>query len=47
MPEAPPEIRFNYMSHPDDWTEFRRCIRLSREIIGQQPMDPYLSLIHI
>ena len=29
------------MSHPDDWTEFRRCIRLSREIIGQQPMDPY------
>ncbi|MEC8806009.1 MAG: choline dehydrogenase [Pseudomonadota bacterium] len=38
---SPPEIRFNYMSHPDDWTEFRRCIRLSREIIGQQPMDPY------
>ena len=36
-----PEIRFNYMSHPDDWAEFRRCIRLSREIIAQQPMDPY------
>ena len=28
------------MSHPDDWAEFRRCIRLSREIIAQQPMDP-------
>ena len=38
---SPPEIRFNYMSHPDDWAEFRRCIRLSREIIAQQPMDPY------
>ena len=38
---SPPEIRFNYMSHPDDWVEFRRCIRLSREIIAQQPMDPY------
>ena len=36
-----PEIRFNYMSHPDDWAEFRRCIRLSREIIAQAPMDPY------
>ena len=29
------------MSHPDDWVEFRRCIRLSREIIAQPPMDPY------
>ncbi|HCV88203.1 MAG TPA: choline dehydrogenase [Alphaproteobacteria bacterium] len=36
-----PEIRFNYMSHPDDWEEFRRCIRLSRDIIQQPPMDPY------
>ena len=40
-PDAAPEIRFNYMSHPDDWAAFRRCIRLSREIIGQAPMDPY------
>jgi choline dehydrogenase len=40
-PEAAPEIRFNYMSHPDDWADFRRCIRLSREIIRQAPMDPY------
>ena len=39
--ENPPEIRFNYMSHPDDWAEFRRCIRLSREIIAQPPMDSY------
>jgi choline dehydrogenase len=40
-PASAPEIRFNYMSHPDDWAEFRRCIRLSREIIRQAPMDPY------
>lgn len=38
---TPPEIRFNYMSHPYDWVEFRRCIQLSREIIRQTPMDPY------
>lgn len=36
-----PEIRFNYMSHEDDWADFRRCIRLSREIIGQSAMVPY------
>jgi choline dehydrogenase len=40
-PGTAPEIRFNYMSHPDDWAEFRRCIRLSREIIRQPPMDTY------
>ena len=34
-----PEIRFNYMSHPDDWTEFRHCIRLTREIFGQEAFD--------
>ncbi|MEJ6479143.1 MAG: choline dehydrogenase, partial [Octadecabacter sp.] len=31
-PLAPPEIRFNYMSDPQDWEEFRNCIRLTREI---------------
>jgi len=39
--EDAPEIRFNYMSHPDDWEEFRRCIRLSREILRQKAMDPF------
>jgi len=38
---SPPQIKFNYMSHPDDWDEFRRCIRLSRDILKQAPMDPY------
>jgi choline dehydrogenase len=40
-PSAKPEIRFNYMSHPDDWTEMRACVRLTREIFAQAPFDPY------
>lgn len=40
-PGTAPEIRFNYMSHEDDWREFRRCLRLSREIISRPPLDPY------
>ncbi len=42
-PEAPPVIRFNYMSHPDDWVEFRRAVRLTREIFGQAPMAPHVK----
>ncbi|TMV92679.1 choline dehydrogenase [Thioclava sp. BHET1] len=37
-PSGAPEIRFNYMSHPDDWAEFRKCIRLTREIFEQPAM---------
>lgn len=40
-PRAMPVIRFNYMSHPDDWRDFRHCIRLTREIFGQAAFDPY------
>ena len=40
-PEAPPRIRFNYMSHPQDWADFRHCIRITREIFAQAPFDPY------
>jgi choline dehydrogenase len=40
-PMAKPVIRFNYMSHPDDWTEFRHCIRLTREIFAQAAFDPF------
>ena len=35
-PHDKPKIQFNYMSHPDDWTEMRACVRLTREIF-QQP----------
>ncbi len=34
-PNAAPRIRFNYMSAEADWRDFRRCIRLTREIMGQ------------
>ena len=36
-----PEIKFNYMSHDDDWIEFRRCIRLGREILSMPAMDAF------
>ncbi|MEL6785648.1 MAG: choline dehydrogenase, partial [Pseudomonadota bacterium] len=40
-PKAPPEIRFNYMSTPNDFAEFRHCIRLTREIFAQEAFDPF------
>jgi len=40
-PRQPPEILFNYMSHEDDWADFRTCIRLTREIFRQPAMATY------
>jgi choline dehydrogenase len=40
-PREAPVIRFNYMSHPDDWIEMRACVRLTREIFAQRAFDPY------
>ncbi len=40
-PKEKPSILFNYMSHEDDWEEFRTCIRLTREIFGQKAFDRY------
>ena len=40
-PEDAPVIRFNYMSHEEDWEDFRTCIRLTREIFGQDAFKPY------
>ena len=40
-PKAPPRIQFNYMSDPQDWADFRHCIRITREIFGQAAFDPY------
>lgn len=42
-PTDAPVIRFNYMSDPSDWEDFRRCIRLTREIFGQEAFNPYLK----
>ncbi|MBW7921320.1 MAG: choline dehydrogenase [Rubellimicrobium sp.] len=40
-PEDRPRILFNYMSHEDDWRDFRACIRLTREIFAQEAFAPY------
>lgn len=37
----PPLMNPNYMSCEEDWIEFRRCIRLSREIFAQPAFDEY------
>ena len=40
-PRDQPLIRFNYMSHPDDWAEMRACVRLTREIFQQPAFAPF------
>lgn len=40
-PEDKPKIVFNYMSQPQDWEDFRHCIRLTRSIFGQLAFDPF------
>ncbi len=40
-PEDKPKILFNYMSTEEDWEDFRTCIRLTREIFGQQAFADY------
>ncbi|MGM8909905.1 choline dehydrogenase [Psychrobacter sp. 1U1] len=40
-PSAHPSILFNYMSHEQDWQEFRAAMRITREIMHQPALDPY------
>ncbi|MEM1162746.1 MAG: choline dehydrogenase [Pseudomonadota bacterium] len=40
-PSDDPKIVFNYMSHDQDWVDFRHCIRLTREIFAQPAFAPY------
>jgi len=40
-PRDKPRILFNYLSHADDWTEMRACVRLTREIFAQAAFDRY------
>ena len=42
-PADAPRIQFNYLSHPEDWEDFRACIRLTREIFGQAAFAPYVK----
>ncbi|MGR3697093.1 MAG: choline dehydrogenase [Roseovarius sp.] len=41
-PADDPVIRFNYMSEAQDWEDFRKCIRLTREIFAQDAFAPYV-----
>jgi choline dehydrogenase len=38
-PAAPPSVRFNYMSHEEDWRGFRAAVRIAREIVAQPAFD--------
>lgn len=40
-PHQHPSILFNYMSHDQDWREFRAGIRITREIMQQPALDAY------
>jgi len=40
-PNEHPEILFNYLDREEDREGFRRCVRLTREIIAQPAMDPF------
>ena len=42
-PGDDPKIAFNYMSDPQDWEQFRTCIRLAREIFAQDAMAPFVK----
>ncbi|MCR9122310.1 MAG: choline dehydrogenase [Phyllobacteriaceae bacterium] len=41
-PREAPKIVFNYMSKPEDWADFRTCIRLTREIFAQDAFKPFV-----
>jgi len=40
-PAEKPSLLFNYLAHEDDRAGFRACVRLSREIFAQAPLDPF------
>lgn len=40
-PAGAPRIHFNYMSHDDDWKEFRACVRMTRQIFDQPAFSEY------
>ena len=41
-PAEAPKILFNYMSDESDWRDFRKAIRLTREIFAQDAFKPYV-----
>jgi choline dehydrogenase len=39
--ERPPAICFNYLSTEQDRSDWRNCLKLTREILSQAALDPY------
>ncbi|ATG43960.1 choline dehydrogenase BetA [Phaeobacter piscinae] len=42
-PKDAPKILFNYMSTEKDWEDFRKCVRLTREVFAQDAMKPFVK----
>ena len=42
-PKEAPRIFFNYMSEEQDWTDFRTCLRLTREIFGEAALREHVK----
>jgi choline dehydrogenase len=42
-PKQHPSILFNYMSTPQDWREFRAGVRITRKIMQQSALAPYVG----
>ena len=42
-PKVAPRIFFNYMSTEKDWTDFRKCVRLTREVFAQDAMQAHVK----
>ena len=42
-PKSAPKILFNYMSDPSDWEDFRKAIRLTREVFDQPAMREHVK----
>ena len=42
-PNEAPKILFNYMSTEQDWIDFRKCVRLTREIFAQPAMQEHVK----
>ena len=40
-PRDPPEMRFNYLSEPDDLAQLRRGLRIVRELFARPAFDPF------
>ncbi len=40
-PKEKPKILFNYMSTEKDWSDFRKCVHLTRELLQQEAFKPF------